>query len=114
MNFGILATTALLPIVGVATPARAEVTHFLKEKHSADCNDRYREQNYSNRDWDDHSRRDRADIYDDIDKIYQEVLGRDADRDGLRTYQRRLVDGWSLNRVHRDIAKSKEARDRRR
>jgi hypothetical protein len=46
--------------------------------------------------------------YSDIDRIYRDVLGRRADRDGLRTYSRRLEQGWSLREVRRDLAKSRE------
>jgi hypothetical protein len=57
------------------------------------------------------SRRDWSDLYDDLEKIYQEVLGRSLDQDGLRTYLRRLDQGWSLVRIREDIANSSEARN---
>ncbi|MGQ9866760.1 MAG: hypothetical protein ACUVSQ_10855 [Pseudanabaenaceae cyanobacterium] len=48
----------------------------------------------------------------EIDPIYREVLGRPADWDGLRTYQARLDEGWSLSQIRNDIANSTEARSR--
>ena len=48
-----------------------------------------------------------------IDQLYREVLGRRADRDGLRTYSDRMLRaGWDENRVRQDLARSGEARDR--
>lgn len=44
----------------------------------------------------------------DIDRIYRDVLGRRADRNGLRTYSRRIEQGWSLREVRRDLARSRE------
>ncbi len=48
----------------------------------------------------------------EIDQIYREVLGRPADLDGLRTYQSRFDEGWSLGQIRHDIANSAEARSR--
>jgi len=48
----------------------------------------------------------------EIDQIYREVLGRPADLDGLRTYQSRFDEGWSLGQIRNDIANSPEARSR--
>lgn len=55
------------------------------------------------------NRRDWSDAYDELDDIYREVLGRNIDRDGLRTYVRRLEQGWNLSRIRQDIAESNEA-----
>lgn len=55
------------------------------------------------------SSQNRADIYDAVDDLYQEVLGRDADRAGLRTYRRFIEQGWSLSRVRSALASSPEA-----
>ncbi|HAN45978.1 MAG TPA: hypothetical protein DCQ32_05440 [Cyanobacteria bacterium UBA8156] len=48
----------------------------------------------------------------EIDQIYRQVLGRPADLDGLRTYQSRFDEGWSLGQIRNDIANSAEARSR--
>lgn len=61
------------------------------------------------RDW---NRRDRDDYsYNDIDRIYQEVLGRSAQSNEVRTYSRRLEKGDSLRDIRSKIAGSGEARD---
>jgi len=57
------------------------------------------------------SRRDWSDAYDELDDIYKDVLGRNIDRDGLRTYVRRLEQGWSLSQIRRDVVNSDEAED---
>ncbi|NJR68336.1 MAG: DUF4214 domain-containing protein [Synechococcales cyanobacterium CRU_2_2] len=47
-----------------------------------------------------------------INEVYQDILGRRADRNGLNTYGRKLQSGWRLDRVRQDLANSDEARDR--
>ena len=44
-----------------------------------------------------------------IEDIYEEVLDRDPDRGGMRTYQNRLADDWNIQDVREDIADSDEA-----
>lgn len=55
------------------------------------------------------NRRDWSDVYDELDDIYKDVLGRNIGRDGLKTYVRRLEQGWSLTRIRKDVAESDEA-----
>ncbi|TAD78248.1 MAG: DUF4214 domain-containing protein [Oscillatoriales cyanobacterium] len=45
----------------------------------------------------------------EVDRLYQSILGRPADLDGLRTYTRALGQGWSLHKVRWAIANSSEA-----
>jgi hypothetical protein len=45
----------------------------------------------------------------DLQLIYQQVLGRDADSGGLSNYQNALGSGWSLDGVRADLAHSAEA-----
>jgi hypothetical protein len=47
-----------------------------------------------------------------IDALYQEVLGRPADLEGLRTYAHALDQGWSVAEVREAIAESVEAEHR--
>jgi hypothetical protein len=44
-----------------------------------------------------------------IEETYQEVLERDPDRGGMRTYQDRLADDWNIQDIREDIAESDEA-----
>jgi hypothetical protein len=55
--------------------------------------------------------RDRVNIRRDVRDIYQDVLGRDADRNGLRQWSRGVRSGESFDDVRRGIAGSPEARD---
>jgi hypothetical protein len=47
-----------------------------------------------------------------INGIYVQVLGRNADFDGLRTYQDRYNSGWSVEDIRNDLVRSNEARNR--
>lgn len=55
------------------------------------------------------ARRNWSDIYDALDDIYKDVLGRNIDNNGIRTYVDRLERGWSLAQVRQDVAQSREA-----
>ena len=45
----------------------------------------------------------------EIEEIYEEVLERNPDGGGMRTYQNRLADDWNIEDVREDIAESDEA-----
>ena len=71
--------------------------------------DRWRRGRDYDRDYD-YYRRSRSRLSSRIDSIYRSVLGRSADRRGLRTYIDRIQDNnWDLRRVRRDLASSREA-----
>lgn len=44
-----------------------------------------------------------------IEEVYQEVLERNPDRGGMRTYQNKLADDWNIQEVREDVAESDEA-----
>jgi hypothetical protein len=48
-----------------------------------------------------------------INRIYQEILGRHADPGGMTTWTNNLANGWTLDQVRNAIANSEEARNRR-
>ncbi|MGQ4646811.1 hypothetical protein [Lyngbya aestuarii] len=57
--------------------------------------------------------RPREDVNKRINEIYREVLGRNADSGGLRTYGERVTSGdWDYEKVRDDLADSREARDK--
>ena len=59
------------------------------------------------------SYRSRREVRRRVSRIYRDVLGRRGDREGVRTYTRRVMSGrWSFRKVRKDIAQSQEARDR--
>jgi len=47
-------------------------------------------------------------------RAYRDILGRDPDADGLRSYQRKVMDGMDENRLRDILRGSDEARNRRR
>lgn len=61
-----------------------------------------------------HNRVDRGHVSGQINQIYREALGRNADHDGLHTYTRQYQNGRSLDSIRRDIYHSEEARRNRR
>lgn len=133
MKLKLLSITALLIAVGLATPVRADEVRQTNEQQTIqrsgdrDYNwqwnrqDRRRddgdrsvevETERDRSDWSRRNRRDdRNDFHNDIDEIYQEVLGRSVDNKGLRTYSKRLEKGDSLREIRTDIAQSDEATD---
>ena len=54
----------------------------------------------------------RRDVSHEINQIYQEQLGRNADPEGLRTFQRAYENGWSLERIRDEIDNSEEGQNR--
>ncbi len=48
-----------------------------------------------------------------VNQIYRQVLGREADANGLRTWTNRLSSGDSLSEIRRQIERSEEASFRR-
>lgn len=56
---------------------------------------------------------DRDELRYRINRIYREELGRDVDKDGLRTYQRAYQRGWSFEQIRRDVINSEEGQNRR-
>lgn len=134
MKLKLLSITALLIAVGLATPVRADEVRQTNEQQTVqrrsdrdynwqwDRRDRRRDDGdrsvevETERDRGDWSRRNRRDdryndFHNDIDEIYQEVLGRSVDNKGLRTYSKRLEKGDSLREIRTDIAQSDEATD---
>ena len=45
-----------------------------------------------------------------INHLYREMLGRDADPEGLETYVEALERGWSVDKIREEIANSHETR----
>ena len=57
--------------------------------------------------------RDRRVVRRKINRVYRDVLGRRGDREGLRTYTKRVLSGrWNIREVRKDLARSEEARDK--
>lgn len=57
--------------------------------------------------------RRREDVYRGINDLYRDVLGRQGDRRGIRTYADRVLSGdWDFSKVRRELAGSREATQR--
>ncbi|NEP03180.1 MAG: DUF4214 domain-containing protein [Symploca sp. SIO2E9] len=57
--------------------------------------------------------RRRDEVYRGINDLYRDVLGRQGDRRGIRTYAERVLSGdWDYAKVRRELAVSREARER--
>ncbi len=74
-------------------------------------NDRYDRYDRSDDRYDRNDRYQNNSYYSDINRLYRDILGRRADRSGLRTWSNRLQNGWSLDRVRREIARGSEAQE---
>lgn len=63
--------------------------------------------------WDERNdrRSESRDNYEELNKIYRDVLDRDIDRRGFRMYSQRIREGWPLSRVRKEVARSSEARE---
>ncbi|MFB2939018.1 DUF4214 domain-containing protein [Aerosakkonemataceae cyanobacterium BLCC-F154] len=79
-----------------------------KQRYDYD-RDRYRDRYDWERNRDRYDRNDRYRYYDDINRLYRQVLGRNADNEGLRTWSRQLQRGRSLSDIRRELAYSREA-----
>jgi hypothetical protein len=132
MKLPILAATTILVLAALPAQAQrgAERITCYRERNVISCpgygdfnirgnNNRWDNDNYdrpsNNRRYDDNNYGRRSSRYDDtnglwtINQIYISVLGRRTDLDGARTYIQALNNGWTLDRIRRDIAYSPEA-----
>lgn len=90
-----------------ATQVEVDRSDYGRGNHTGRVDDRWGNPRYepqrgtSNRSW--------SSIYDDLDKVFVDVLGRNINNGELRAYTRRLEQGRSLADVRGDVARSKEA-----
>ncbi len=122
----LLGTTALILILGIVTPVKAQLgmtgnngTLIARDDSRNDYyRDRQNDRYYSDRD-DDNTQNDyysdssdrsnQENHYNDIDQVFRAVIGRNADRSGLRFYSRRMDSGWSIDQVREHLAYSPAA-----
>ena len=107
MKLSVLAITAILITLGVTSPASAQDPCWQDGK-SVNCWDRTDEKSdpYVNL-----NKQNQDGLYRDINRIYREVLGRNANRNEFRTYANQVQNGKSLESVRNELANSNEARD---
>jgi len=105
-------TTAMLTSISLAELVNAQ--NFTGKEHSAiDLNQQQKEKidpRNKQRYYDERRSYGGRSRYDnEINQLYREVLGRNADGEGLRTWSRQLERGKSLREIRRDLAYSREA-----
>jgi hypothetical protein len=122
MKLSIFAATSVLVLVAampVQAQRRGEPITCYRTRNVITCPNYgdFNIRNYdNNRRYDDDNRSGNR-RYDDssglraINEIYVQVLGRRTDMGGARTYIQALNNGWTLDRVRRDIAYSSEAQN---
>jgi len=68
----------------------------------------------TDRDYNDFNRNDRSqqNFYNDINKVYQDILGRNVDNRGLEIWTRSLRNGRPLDDVRENLARTPEARNK--
>jgi hypothetical protein len=125
MKLALVATTVIVTtatLTSLSLPELAHAQDFLNKENISDILtaqtnnnllDRnkqiYNRDRYDNRYDNRYDRGRGSNYYNEINRLYREILGRNADNQGLRTWSRQLERGRSLNDVRREIAYSREA-----
>ncbi|XWK86250.1 MAG: DUF4214 domain-containing protein [Phormidium sp.] len=128
MRLALVARTALATTIALTYFSLAETVNpqeILKKEESLVSVQEQKNSNWESRnkqryDYDrdryDRDRYDRggrrSEYYDDINRLYRQVLGRNADNEGLRTWSRQLQRGRSMSDIRRELAYSREAEAR--
>lgn len=110
MKLGLFAATALLFTAAFATPAKAQRICVIDSNNRVVCgrpasDDDLRRYNNS---FPEQSIRD---VRRDVNKIYRDMFGTDADNNSLRNWVRSVELGRSLDDIRKDIAYSPQARN---
>jgi hypothetical protein len=110
MKLGFFAATALLISTAIATPVKAQRICIIDSNNRVVCgrpasDDDLRRYNNSS------SQDSIRDIRRDVNKIYRDMFGTDADNASLRTWVRSVELGRSLDDIRKDIAYSPQARN---
>ena len=116
MKFSKLAISTLLIAFGWTGPGFSQERCYESEEYTL-CFDtdwlRYYDEIDREFDWrnylEEEEPRQPSDYYSDVDRIYRDVLGREADVEGLLHWSEELADGMPLSRVRQEIANSPEA-----
>ena len=111
----VLSVSGLMSLA--AAPAQAQRVCVVSRYNQVSCTyrDDYRRDNYRRDDYRYNRRplRTRIGVRQEVRDVYEDVLGREADREGLRDWSRTVIRrGNSLNDVRENIANSEEAEDR--
>jgi hypothetical protein len=102
----VLSVSGLISLAAAA-PAQAQSLCVVNPYNQVSCTNTY--------DFQDNRRpvRERRRVRQEVRDIYEDVLGRDADREGLTDWSRTVIrQGNSLDDVRENIANSEEAQER--
>ncbi len=114
MKHQMLASAAFLLISSIPAIAAAEPITCYRDRDYIDCPGfgkyRYNDGNYNNGNYNNgnYNNRPNNNYYQDINRVYYQILGRNADQNGLDNYSRNMSNGWSIAQVRRDLAYSGE------
>ncbi len=121
MKSSILGISTVLLALGLVPPAQAQancwwegISLYCQDNRYDWWGDRYNRDYRYDRYYDDryYDRFNEQRRLDNINDIYRDILGRDADYRGLRSWSREVEKGQSLSDIRREIARSREARER--
>ncbi len=111
MKLSILAGTTLL-LAAVAAPVYAEAITCYRNADVISCPNfgsfNYRQNNNNGNYNNGNNNNNNQNAYNSLNRIYQEVLGRNIDRSGLNSYTNALNRGRSLDDIRREVANSAE------
>jgi hypothetical protein len=112
MKLNGLAITLLLA-GSIAAPVYAESIQCYRDSDVISCpgfgSFNYRQSgNYNSGNYNNNGNYNNQNSYNELNRIYQEVLGRNIDRNGQRTYTDALNRGRSLDDIRREVANSNE------
>ncbi|HEY9635199.1 MAG TPA: DUF4214 domain-containing protein [Coleofasciculaceae cyanobacterium] len=103
--FSVLSVSSILSLA--IAPAQAQRTCVVTDSNQVVCGRPYNDSRPDSR-----PERPSRDAFREINDIYRDVLGRNADREGLRIWTRALEDGKSLSDVRREVARTSEAQNK--
>lgn len=109
MRLSLLAITGLLLVAGAVFPKQTQLNCWFTEgaiycwDETNAWRDRFNDRHYSKH-WE-----SRNFLYSDINQLYLEVLGREVDSNGFRTFSQRMHKGKSIEWVREKLASSPEA-----
>jgi lipopolysaccharide export LptBFGC system permease protein LptF len=116
MKIGVLVAGAIIVASAIPLPASAQRITCYRRGNIIECPgygefDYTRNNNNDNyNDYNNNSERTRYEIEQRVSQIYRDVLGRNPDSNGLRTYTRSIQSqNWSYEQVRNDLAYSSEA-----
>jgi hypothetical protein len=111
MKLGFFAATTLLISAAIAIPAKAQQRICIIDSYNQVVCGRPASDDDLRRYNNSYPQQSIQDVRRDVNKIYRDMFGMDADNASLRTWVRSVELGRSLNDIRKDIAYSPQARN---